>query len=101
MGKPGGNQLAFLSAHLAAPGKAATATILANAAGYTGWHSLNLQYGLLAKRIGKEMGMPTATLSLLVDFVQPDALTNEHWILVMKPAFAQALVRSNWVSAED
>jgi hypothetical protein len=44
------------------------------------------------------MGRYDATLSLLVDFIQPRGVTNREWVLVMKPKFAAAPKRAGWVS---
>jgi hypothetical protein len=36
-------------------------------------------------------------LSLLVDFVRPNAVTNREWVMVMHPQFAEALKRAGWI----
>jgi hypothetical protein len=97
LGKPGGRQLKFLQEHFHATGRAATATQLANAAKYKKWHTLNLHYCTLGKRIAKQLGHPSEHLGLLVDFSGPGSLTNEHWVLFMKPEFAAALAKADWV----
>ena len=97
LGRPGGRQLDFLQAHYHATGRAATATQLATAASYKKWHTLNLHYGTLGKRIAKQLGHPSEHLGILVDFSGPGSLTNEHWVLFMKPEFASALVKAGWV----
>lgn len=97
IGKPGGRQLMFLQAHFEATGRAATATQLAQAAKYKKWHTLNLHYGTLGKRIAKQLNHPDEHLGLLVDFSGPGSLTNEHWVLFMKPEFASALIKAGWV----
>lgn len=94
---PGGSQRKFLRAHRDAPGRAATAKRLAEAAGYKDHRGVNLHYGRLAKRIGRELGRSEARLSLLVDFAPPRSLTNREWVLVMHPQFAKALKRARWV----
>jgi len=94
---PGGKQLKFLQAHYAATGRTSTATQLAHSAGYAAWHALNLQYGLLGKRIAKVLDHPDGHLGLLVDFSGPGSVTNEHWLLFMKPEFAAALAKAGWV----
>jgi hypothetical protein len=58
---------------------------------------VNLQYGLLAKRIGAAMGRPSETLSLLVEFVQPRAVTNREWLMTIRPEFAAALKKVGWL----
>lgn len=97
IGKPGGRQLDFLQAHYSSPGRASTASNLARAAGYKNFNALNLQYGTLARRIGDALGEHNVQLGLLVEFNEPASLTNEHWILSMKPAFADALREMGWV----
>lgn len=97
IGMPGGRQLEFLQAHYSSPGRASTATNLARAAGYRNFNALNLQYGTLARRIGEALGVREATLGLLLEFNEPFSLTNEHWILSMRPEFADALRELGWV----
>ena len=98
IGRPGGRQCKFLQKHFDASGRAATMTQLAAAAKYASFQGANLQYGLLASRSGTAMGWYDATLSLLVDFIQPRGVRNHEWVLVMKPKFAAALKRAGWVS---
>jgi hypothetical protein len=82
-------------------------TLLAEAAGYASFSPANLHYGGLARRIGRHLAIseptvrvPTAAdayLSLIGDFIPPEAVTNAHWLLVMKPEFAEALLASHWL----
>lgn len=95
--RPGGNQLRFLRAHVRAPGRVLTAGRLARAAGYRNYGGINLQYGRLARRIGEAMGRRNQRLSLLVEFVQPKAVTNQEWLLAIRREFATALKRVGWV----
>lgn len=97
IGKPGGRQLVFLQAHFSAPGRASTAAKLAIAAKYKNYGGVNLHYGILAKRIGEALGYPDPHIGLLVEFNRPASLTNAHWILSMKPEFAEALSSLGWV----
>ena len=99
IGPPGGRQLRFLQAHYSSPGRASTATKLAWAAGYKNFNALNLQYGTLARRVGEALGINGATLGLLLEFIEPYSLTNEHWILLMRPELADALRELRWVHA--
>ncbi len=97
----------MLRAHLNSKGRVSTMTLLAEAAGYTSFSPANLHYGTLARRIGKHLAIseptvrvPTASdayLSLIGDFIPPEEVTNAHWLLVMKPAFAEALLASRWL----
>jgi hypothetical protein len=94
---PGGRQLDFLREHVKAPGRARTARRLAQTAGYQNYGGINLQYGLLARRIGAALGRRDANLSLLVDFVPPTSVTNTEWVMVMHPQFAEALKQAGWI----
>jgi hypothetical protein len=97
----------MLRAHLNSKGRVSTMTLLAEAAGYTSFSPANLHYGALARRIGKHLAIsepsvrvPTASdayLFLIGDFIRPEAVTNDHWLLVMKPEFAEALEASQWI----
>src|SRR4051812_11901449 len=89
--RPNANQRAFLRAHFDAPGRVLTATTLSQATTYKDYRGVNRWYGELARRVGVALGEPEARLSLLVEFVQPNALTNEQWLLIMRPEFAEAL----------
>ena len=51
------NHLAMLRAHLAAPGYATTWARLAEAVGYPTGSSVNLQYGKLAERVARQLGL--------------------------------------------
>ncbi|MES2392587.1 MAG: hypothetical protein V4555_13160 [Acidobacteriota bacterium] len=107
MKKPGPSIRKLLKAHYNAKGRVSTMSLLAHAAGFTSFSPANLHYGDLAKRIGKHLAITEpslqlparadAYLSLLVDFIRPEAVTNVHWLLVMKPEFAEALKQSRWL----
>jgi hypothetical protein len=105
--RPSDSVRKLLRAHLNSKGRVSTMTLLAEAAEYSSFSPANLHYGGLARRIGKHLAIsessvriPTAAdayLSLLVDFIRPEAVTNIHWLLVMKPEFAEALEASHWI----
>jgi hypothetical protein len=95
--KPGGSQLKFLREHAKSRGRALTARRLAEAVGYRNHGGINLQYGLLARRIGEVLGRRDPHLSILVDFVPPRSVTNREWVMVMHPQFAEALKDANWI----
>ena len=97
IGLPSGRQQVFLREHANAPGRALTARRLAESVHYQNYGGINLQYGLLAKRIGQVLGRQNSRLSILVDFVQPRAVTNSEWVLVMHPQFAEALEQAGWI----
>ncbi len=78
---PTGRQLIFLKAHSGAKGRAMTAKQLAEKVRYKNYRGINLQYGLLASRIGRKMGIRNASLGLLVEFLRPKLVTNKEWII--------------------
>ena len=75
---------------------------IADVADYKSWRGANLQYGLLADRIGRQMKRQREGFALLVDVIPPkgksrsESVTNEEWVLVMRPAFAEAL-EAEWL----
>jgi hypothetical protein len=105
--RPSASVRKLLHAHLNSKGRVSTMTLLADAAGFASFSPANLHYGGLARRIGKHLAIsepsvrvPTASdayLSLIGDFIPPEAITNAHWLLVMKPEFAEALQASHWL----
>jgi len=105
--RPSDSVRKMLRAHLNSKGRVSTMTLLAEAAGYASFSPANLHYGGLARRIGRHLAIseptvrvPTAAdayLSLIGDFIPPEAVTNAHWLLVMKPEFAEALLASHWL----
>ena len=92
-----GKQKELLRVHYRAQSHAMTARRLAEAVGYKSYRGINLQYGLLAKRIGVALGLRNTNLSLLAHFVPPKQVTNKDWILLMNPTFADALKKLKWV----
>lgn len=102
MPRPRGRQPQFLKAHAQAKGRALNMRNIARAAGYKSYRGANLQYGLLADRIGRALRRQQEGFGLLVEFVppkgrSPDHISNEEWILIMRPAFAAALSRVGWI----
>jgi hypothetical protein len=97
MNLPGGSQLKFLQAHFDSPVRSATATKLAKAARYKDFRGVNVCYGRLAKRIGNQLKRPGESLTLLVEFIKPNAVTNKDYVLVMRPEFAEGLAAAGWV----
>jgi hypothetical protein len=96
--RPGGRALEMLRTHAAARARLMTATTLADRVGYDGYRAVNLQYGLLAARLGKALPRRSCErLATLVEFVPPNTQTNGHWQMRMKEAFAVARVRAGWI----
>lgn len=97
VGLPKGRQTQFLTFHANAHKRCATMSQMAAEVGYNGFHGMNLQYGKLAKAIGRAMGKRNATISLLVEFMRPGSVTNREWVLVMREEFAEALRIEGWI----
>lgn len=91
------NHRALLRANYSARNRTRTATQLSEAVGYENFNAVNLQYGLLAARLGEAMGFKDANLSLIVEFTEPHTHNNEHWTLQLREEVAQALERLGWV----
>ena len=91
------NHLEMLRTHYRASHQTLTATQLALAVGYDGFRAVNLQYGLLAARLGEAMDLHGANLSLLVKFTAPGEDGNEHWELQLRPEVMLALETLGWV----
>jgi hypothetical protein len=82
-----------LRAHYAAKNRTSIFRELAKAAGYKSWRAVNLQYGLLAKRVGRKMKVKDPRITLLVEFAEPGELRNREWLAFMREDFATALKR--------
>ncbi|HEV3221219.1 MAG TPA: hypothetical protein VGZ48_15745 [Candidatus Acidoferrales bacterium] len=95
--KLGGRQMELLQIHYRAPGRALNAKKLAERVGYRDYRGINIRYGLLAADIGRRLGRRYPDLALLVDFVSPKTASNEEYILVMHPEFAEGLMLAGWV----
>jgi hypothetical protein len=101
IGRPDGRRLEVLQAHYSAPGRAATATILAERVGFKGSIGINVSYGTLAKQIGMLIGEESPNLSLLFEVVGPTTAKSGEWILVMRPEFADGLKRAGWIAEPE
>ena len=87
----------LLSAHYAVKNRTYIARELARAAGYKNWRGFNIQYGLLAKRIGKKMKTKNPSIELLIEAARPGELRNREWLVFMREEFATALKNVGWV----
>jgi hypothetical protein len=87
----------LLCAHYRSKNRTSIFRVLAREAGYKNWRAVNLQYGLLAKRIGLRMKIRAPDIRLLLDFGEPGELRNQEWLAFMRPEFAVALKRVGWV----
>lgn len=91
------NHIAILRCHARAPDRRRTATQLAREVGYHNYNAVNLQYGHLAARVGAALGMRDASLSLLVEFIEPGQEGNAQWELILRPAVAAAVAEMGWL----
>ncbi len=93
-------QRLLLELHHRAPAHVISATRLATEVGFRNYNAVNLQYGLLAGEVGRELGIDvpkTVRVGILVDFVDPDFAANQQWLWVLRPNVAQALEDLGWV----
>jgi hypothetical protein len=89
--------LELLRAHYAAPGRAATATALAELLGFKGSNGINVSYGTLAMQIGVLIGDERPNISLLFEVTRSTTGRSGEWTLVMRPEFADGLKRARWI----
>jgi hypothetical protein len=92
------NQRRLLIAHHAAQGRVMSATRLAECVGFESHTAANLQYGILARQVAEQLAMevPGVDVGILVDFVDPGRVANEHYLWVMRPNVAQAIEDLGW-----
>lgn len=93
-------QRAMLRVHHRSPGAVTSASRLAELVGYPNYRTANLHYGSLAKMLAGELGIPekdAVEVGILVDFVPPDSVANEHYLWVLRPNVAKALENLGWV----
>lgn len=100
--RPGGQQTQFLRLHAQAKGLASTMRRLAQQVGYASCKGMNLQYGLLARKIASSAGLHKPDITTLVEFVVPKGrsaknISNHKWILVMREPFAEELQAVGWI----
>ena len=92
-------QLKMLRRHYFAPNHTTTASDLAKAVGYEDFRGVNLQYGLLGKRLRNVLnyrGKGQASY-VLAKFLPPGTVNNSEWLWVMHPNVAKALEELKWV----
>jgi hypothetical protein len=101
IGRPKGRPLEFLRAHYNAPGRAASATVLAECVGYKSNNGIKSWYGTLARQIGMLIAVESPDISLLFDVVRPSTARSREWTFVMRPEFADGLKRAGWVTEPE
>lgn len=91
-------QKRMLLLHHASPSRVISATELAKAVGYADFTAVNAQYGRLASAIAEHLDVEglEVKLGILVDFVDPGAVSNDHYLWVLRPAVAQAIEDLGW-----
>lgn len=90
-------QSELLRAHLWAPRHSASVAELAEAVGYGSWRIVNRQYGILAHRIGVELGLfqpPRGYWANVLIRWEADSVRSPlaHARFVLRPEVAKALV---------
>lgn len=93
---------ALLQAHASAPGRTASWTEIAQVVGYINGRAVNLQYGRLAKRVAKELGIAAPPrgfwLHIFADWADEcDQLG--HTRFVLRQPVVDAAVRLGLVAA--
>lgn len=94
------NQRRMLVFHHAQPARAVSARTLAVHVGWKDYSAANLQYGLLADRVARELGIALgehARVGVLVEFVYPQQAANTEFLWIMRERVALALEELEWV----
>ena len=92
-------QRELLLVHHGSQARVTSATRLAEVVGFEHYNAVNLQYGLLGRAVGDQLGIAlteSVAVGLLVDFVNPGVAENEHYLWVLRPNVAQALEELGW-----
>jgi len=99
------SHVAMLKAHYLAPNRERTATQLAEAAGYSSYGAVNLQYGMVGKKLNEELpiklperedGTPIYTYALAT---AGDRSGKEaHWAWKLRPEVAHAIEKLGLVA---
>ena len=92
--KPGEKVLRILRTHVRAPGRAMTASNLAEVVGYHGHRGINAQYGRLGVKLSILLRCGDVGIGTIIEGVRPRTQTNEQWLLVLRPQFAKALKKA-------
>src|SRR5690349_11400632 len=94
-------QRALLVAHYNAPGHAAAARELAEAAGAASWQAVNGQYGRLGSMLREALDYqaPGQQSYAIASFVPPGARGNDEWLWIMHPEVAAVLEQVGWVGS--
>src|SRR5690606_27418433 len=91
------NHIALLRAHHAAPNHTATWAQLAEAIGYANGKAVNLQYGTLAGRVAREMGITEVPngfwLDVLAGWADERDAVSGHTSFILRHPVIEALTR--------
>jgi len=88
----------MLEVHYRAPGRRLTARRLAEKVGYASFGAVNLQYGILARKICDILGLRLKYhVLVLAEFVTPKSGLDRELLWVMRPELARALEELRWV----
>jgi hypothetical protein len=89
----------LLEEHYRAPAHTVTARSLAWSVGYDHYGAVNLQYGILARKICEILGSPRLKYHVLIvaEFASPEDDPRGEILWVMRPELARALEELGWV----
>jgi 5-methylcytosine-specific restriction protein A len=91
------NQLRLLQIHYAAPEHTVKPIELAERVGYPNYSAVNLQYGLLAKRVCNVLDLQLRFhIQALIIYVHPGTNQDESPKWIMRPQVVQALQELGW-----
>lgn len=99
------NHIGLLRAHFESPDHTAPWSALAEAVGYKNWKGVNLQYGILAKRVGEELGYEERPrgfwLFILVDWAHDFDPIHGHTLFTLRRPVIEALERLHLIGKRD
>ena len=99
-GKITSNQRKMLEFHHSQPARTVSATKLADHIGWSGYGAVNVQYGILAHAICRELRIDLGDdvkVGILVDFAYPHQAANDQFLWVMRERVAISLEELGWV----
>ena len=91
----------LLRVHYASPGRSTSTTVLARAVGYRNCQGVNLNYGIVAAKIGKRVGVPPDpsrdNLWAIATWEHGHRDRAGHFVFTMRPELAAALRQAGLV----
>ena len=92
------NQKFMIVQHSKMPDLTITATEMAILVGYKSWRGVNLQYGILGKRLRNYLSYSEEGIELYIIayFLAPGEVGNSDWLLIMHQEVADAIKLLGW-----